>query len=156
PGREAAIVLSKVRQWAGQVGEIRLEGDPNNPTISLHLSGVDVQSVLDRAASHDSPANRKTRVRDILFAALDIEVPERFQQAELDLSWRGTERQVEVVYANVRDLPDESLRCAGPTWRLILDYPFDSEGHTPTEDLDRLERFRQREGTSFQTLVWLP
>ena len=31
-----------------------------------------------------------------------------------------------------------SLRCAGPAWRLIIDYPFDSEGHTPTEDLDRL------------------
>jgi hypothetical protein len=156
PGREASIVLSKLKQWAGQVGEIRLEGDPNNPTISLHLSGVDVKSVLDRAASHDNASNRKTKVHDILFAALDIEKPERLEPAELRLTWRGTERRVEVVYANVRDLADGSFRNDGPDWRLIVDYPFDSEGHTTDEDLDRLERFRQQAGGPAKTLVWLP
>ena len=156
PGREASIVLNKLKQWAGQVGEIRLEGDPNNPTISLHLSGVDVKSVIDRAASHDNPSNHKTKVHDILFAALDIEKPERLEPAELTLTWRGTERRVEVVYANVRDLADGSLRSEGPEWRLIVNYPFDSQGHTPDEDLDRLDRFREQAGDPAKTLVWLP
>jgi hypothetical protein len=70
--------------------------------------------------------------------------------------WRGSRRRCDVLYANVRELPDESLRGPGDDgWKVIVDWPFDDPTHTPTEDWDRLRRFEeQHEGT--RTIVWLP
>jgi hypothetical protein len=68
--------------------------------------------------------------------------------------WRGSRRSCEVLFTNVRELPDESLR-SGDDWRLIVDFPFDAEGHSPTEDLDRIVKFRAKNEPQ-RTLVWLP
>ena len=47
-------------------------------------------------------------------------------------------------------------RCGpGDDWKLIIDFPFDSEGHSPIEDLDRLNKFREKNERQ-RTLVWLP
>ena len=39
PGREHTVVAQKLRTWAGMCGELRLDGDPANPTVSLELEG---------------------------------------------------------------------------------------------------------------------
>jgi hypothetical protein len=44
---------------------------------------------------------------------------------------------------------------ASDDWKLIIDFPFDTEGHTPDDDLDRLTRFRDKNERQ-RTLVWLP
>src|SRR5207249_12159680 len=35
PGQEAQEVLSRIRRWAAQVGEIKISDDPRNPTIAI-------------------------------------------------------------------------------------------------------------------------
>src|SRR5205823_14082985 len=57
-------------------------------------------------------------------------------------------------FTNVRVLPDESLRSVDD-WKLIIDFPFDSENHSPIEDLDRIHKFRDK-NERHRTLVWLP
>ncbi|MEJ7636622.1 MAG: hypothetical protein WKF75_01200, partial [Singulisphaera sp.] len=68
--------------------------------------------------------------------------------------WRGSKRSCDVLFTNVRALPDESLRSADD-WKLVVDFPFDAEGHSPIEDLDRVSKFREK-GERHRTLVWLP
>ena len=40
PGKEAGTVHQKCKQWAAEVGEIKIGDEPTNPTISIQLSGV--------------------------------------------------------------------------------------------------------------------
>jgi hypothetical protein len=126
----------------------------------------------EMAIHEDSTGNRKRRVRQMLFEGLGVEDADQFFLT-LPFRWRNTERACEVVFANVRDLPDASLE-AGDDWRLVIDIPFDEPGHGPRDDLGRLQQFRQshrgtgvspvqartgetpvpRQGS--RTLVWVP
>jgi hypothetical protein len=153
PGREAQIVLSKCRQWASQVGEIRVGEGAANPTIHVQLTGVDTASILEKAKVNDNFANRLRRVRELLFTELGLEnTDELFVFHEF--LWRGTRRRCEIVFTNVRDLPDESLRSESD-WKVVIDFPFDDAGHGPSDDRARLARFEQAHGSS-RTLVWMP
>jgi hypothetical protein len=153
PNREHQFVAQKLRTWAGTVGEIRVGEEPTNPTVSIQLSGVDTEGILEAARVYDNPGNRQFLIRQMLFRSLGI--PE---QDEMFIShqfvWRGSRRSCDVLFTNVRSLPDESLRSSDD-WKLIIDFPFDTEGHTPTEDVDRLNRFRDKNEKN-RTLVWLP
>ena len=53
PGREGAIVLGKCRQWASQVGEIKIGDDPANPTIAIQITGVDMDAIVEAAPKAD-------------------------------------------------------------------------------------------------------
>ena len=138
PGREHQVVAQKLRTWAGMVGEIRVGEEPTNPTVSFQLSGVDTEGIIEAARMYDNPGNRQFKIRQMLFKSLGI--PE---QDEMFIShtfwWRGSKRSCDVLFTNVRILPDESLR-SGDDWKLIIDFPFDTEGHSPIEDLDRIEQ----------------
>lgn len=153
PGREHQVVAQKLRTWAGICGELRVEGDPANPTVSLELEGVDTDAVIEAARVFDNPGNRQFRLRKMLFESIGIPDSEELF-IHYAFQWRGSRRSCEVLFTNVRALPDESLRSRDD-WKLILDFPFDSEGHTPVEDLDRLNKFRDR-NESHRTMVWLP
>ncbi len=153
PGREHQVVAQKLDGWAGVVGEIRIDGDRTNPTVSIQLAGVDTEAIIESAKTFDNMGTRQFKIRQMLFKSLGI--PE---QDEMFMShsflWRGSRRSCDVLFTNVRSLPDESLRSK-EDWKLILDFPFDSEGHSPTEDLDRVEKFGERR-EKHHTLVWLP
>ena len=153
PGREHQVVAQKLRTWAGICGELRIEGDPANPTVSLELEGVDTDGLIEAARVFDNPGNRQFRLRKMLFESIGIPDSEELF-IDYGFQWRGSRRSCEVLFTNVRALPDESLRSRDD-WKLILDFPFDSEGHTPIEDLDRLNKFRDR-NESHRTMVWLP
>jgi hypothetical protein len=152
-GREHQVVAQKLRTWAGMVGEIRVGEEPTNPTVSIQLSGVDTEGIIEAARMYDNPGNRQTKLKQMLFKSLNV--PER---DEMFIShtfwWRGSKRACDVLFTNVRILPDESLG-SGDDWKLIIDFPFDSENHSPIEDLDRINRFRDRNERQ-RTLVWLP
>ena len=47
PGQESQIVLGKCRQWAAQAGEIKVADDNASPLVSLHVVGVDTESILE-------------------------------------------------------------------------------------------------------------
>lgn len=153
PGREHQVVADKLRRWAGIVGEIRVGEEVTNPTVSLQLSGVDTDSIIDSAKTFDNIGTRQFKIRQVLFQSLGItEQDDMFMTHSF--VWRGSKRSCDVLFTNVRTLPDESMR-SGDDWKLIIDFPFDSEGHSPTEDLDHVEKFREKSEKQ-RTLVWLP
>ncbi|AGA26315.1 DUF6079 family protein [Singulisphaera acidiphila] len=153
PGREHQVVAQKFRTWAGMVGEIRVGEEPTNPTVSIQLSGVDTEGIIEAARVYDNPGNRQFKLRQMLFKSMNV--PE---QDEMYIShafvWRGSRRSCDVLFTNVRSLPDDSLR-SGDEWKLVVDFPFDSEGHSPIEDLDRINKFRNKKEKP-RTLAWLP
>lgn len=152
--RESNTVLNKLREWAGQVGEIRLGSDPLNPTISLQLSGVDTESILQSAKAYDNSASRNFKIRQVLFNSLQLELKEEFFIAH-EFTWRGTKRSCDLLFANVRELTDEGFRNSNDEWKVIIDSPIDVEGHSPIEDLDRIQKFKEKK-ESHKTLIWLP
>ncbi|MEI2702183.1 MAG: hypothetical protein V9E83_07255 [Baekduia sp.] len=156
PGGEKGIVLGKLRTWSSQVGALKVTGDAQNPSVELRLTGVDVDSVIERAQHVDNTGERRRLIKGLVLSELGVETDTRLF-SEHPVIWRGTQRTVDVVFGNVRDtsdLPDEAIRASSGRWKVVVDYPFD-QGHTPLEDLDRLERWREDHGQT-DTVCWIP
>lgn len=151
PGQEAQMVLRKVRDWAGEIGEIKV-GEDQNPLISIQITGVDLEPILRAAETNDNEGNRRKLIRDLLFNQLGLgDSNQLFTEYRFD--WRHTQREVDVVYENVRLLADDRLKGRGGGWTVVLDYPFDDSNRTPQDDIARLNDYR---GGSARTVVWLP
>lgn len=159
PNGEASAVLGKVRGWASRVGEIQISSDSSNPVITLQLSGVDVEGVIENARKIDNFGNRVRTVKDLLFRDLGIDrdpTTSALLTPEYPWLWRGTAYRAEIPLQNVRTCSDESLRPGDGTWRVVIDYPFDEDPSCgPSDDRARLTKFRE-EGGDEHTLVWLP
>lgn len=155
PGRETQIVLQKCRKWAAEVGQIKIGDEPTNPTISVQLTGVDTESIILQAQSEDNQGNRIRKIKDILFEQLGIEQKDTLLLNH-EFTWRATKRGCSILFANVRDLPDSSLSNQGDDWRVIIDFPFDTEGHSPKDDVARLEKFQANNDHPSRTLAWIP
>ena len=153
-GREGQLVLNKCRGWASRVGQIRISDDPN-PTISVVLSGVDTDSILEKVKGEDNLGNQRRKVWEILCEQFGIARTDELRLTD-EFLWRGSTRSYEINFANMRELPDVSLRNEGPTWKLIVDFPFDAAGFTPGDDRSRIERFQEEVGGKQLTLAWLP
>lgn len=155
PGREGQDVLRKCRDWASEIGEIKIaEGHAagaGDPLISIQITGVDIEPILRAAETHDNVGNRRRKIREVLFTQLDIDGATLF--ANYDFLWRNTPREVEVVYENVREMSDDKLRGQPGAWSIVLDFPFDDANFGPSDDLARLQQYR---GGESKTLVWLP
>ena len=155
PGGEKGIVLGKLRTWASQVGALKVGDDPQNPSVALRLTGVDIDSVIARAEHVDNLGERKRLVKDLVLGEIGVESGGLF--GEHQILWRGTPRTVDVVFGNVRDpsdVSDTTIRASGSRWKVIVDYPFD-QGFTPLDDLDRLDRWRSDNGQT-DTVCWIP
>lgn len=151
PGREAQTVLSKCRDWATEIGEIKITED-QNPIISIQVTGVDIEPILRSAEANDNAGNQRKRIREAIFKELELaDTGGLFTTYEFN--WRGTKREVELLYENVREMTDDRLRGRAGTWTVVLDFPFDEGQFGPADDLARLDTYR---GASTQTLVWLP
>jgi hypothetical protein len=151
PGQEAQMVLRKLRDWAGEIGEIKV-GEDQNPLISIQITGVDLEPILRAAETNDNEGNRRKLIRDLLFSQLGLgESTQLFTEFRFD--WRHTQREVDVVYENVRLLADDRLKGRSGGWTVLLDYPFDELNRTPQDDIARLNDYR---GGSARTVVWLP
>ncbi|UFP93612.1 hypothetical protein [Gloeobacter morelensis] len=154
PGREGHLVLQRCRQWAASVGEIRVGGDEANPTISVQLSGVDTESILQKAIGEDTQGNRVRRVRQMLFEQLEIQGEDELEQRH-DFQWHNTRRSSIVLFKNIREASFESLTNADERWKIVIDYPFD-QGHGPRDDLSRLQEFGEAHPEGAKTLCWVP
>jgi hypothetical protein len=154
PGGEAKMVVSRFREWVIQVNEIKLTGEPANPTIALQLAGVDTESIIEKARIQDNAGNRKQALKALLFEQLGLPVDDNLFLTH-SFSWRGTTRQVDVVFANIREQPFDMLRSRGDEWKIIIDFPFDAEGHNARSDLSQLEAFRDQESDT-ATFCWVP
>lgn len=156
PGTEVAMAAGKLRNWATQVGQLRI-GDQTDPEVSLRLEGVDLTPILASAQAADTPGSRKKLLKQLLFDQMQLPA-DGGTVADKALSWRGTKRPGKVRFGNIRELADDALRCPHDAqWYLVVDYPFDDPGHTPEEDLIRLSTFRDEQtATVNPTFAWLP
>jgi hypothetical protein len=154
PGGESQLVEQRCRQWAAEVGEVKISGSGADPVVSLQLSGIDTSSIIVDAQHEDNTGNRLQAIRQLLFDELDIAYENTFEIGH-KVIWRATSREAEIRFASVWEAPDSTLRSDGDTWRVVIDFPFDRDHNTPFADLDRLERFRGTNQRS-NTIVWLP
>lgn len=153
--QEAGLVLKRLQGWQTNINELRVDSETQE--ISLNLTTVDLERILEPVRREDSPGNRKRYLRELLFSMMKI--PESNQGAlsqTYTLTWRGTRRDFEILYLNVREQADLKSFQAGDLPRVILDYPFDEENCSPKNDLDRLQSYRDTYGDETRTLVWLP
>lgn len=157
PGAEMQVVAQRLREWASQVGALRL-GEQADPEVNIHLAGVDLQPILAQAAEADTSGARKNAMRRLLFQALELDSDGTV--VETELPFHGTRRKGRVRYGNVREMDDTKLTCPREfEWQLIVDYPFDERGHGPDEDVRTVERFRDSrppDAPPNPTVVWLP
>lgn len=159
PGAEVAIVLAKVRDWTRQVPEIHVS-DGRNPIIRVQLSDVDYESIVDKAKTEDNEGRRRELIKDLVRTALVLQTRDAdvFGVHAQRIVWRGSRREVDVVFGDVRDsswLTDDHFRARPQTWRLVIDFPFDDQGHSASDDLARLDQLTSN-GFEGHTLVWLP
>lgn len=155
PGQERAMALSRLRQLARNVGELRIEGDQQDPTVRLVLSGVDTDSILQRARGElDTQGARRAYVRGVVFDAIGVADDDTLYH-EYAWTWRGTDRRVEVLYGNVRELPADRVLASVETWKVVIDFPFDVEGMGARDDIARIEQLRDEIGGS-RTVFWTP
>ena len=160
PGAEASTVLTKVRGWAREVPQLKVDVAGRNPVIRVQLSDVDFESVVERAKGEDNDGRRRELVKDLVARALGIPLgnPDVLGVHRHSIVWRGSRREVDVVFGNVRDvswLTEEHFRARPGTWRVVIDHPFDDAGHSAAEDLARVDRLREG-GMDSRTVVWLP
>ena len=154
-GGEVQIVAQQLRTWSGECGEIQLLGDAGNPSVSIQLSDVDTASVLQRATDQDNYGNRVKMIRTIVFREAFGITEEGLFEAEHTFEWRGIKRKASLQFANVRELSLDQLANRDGQWKVIIDFPFDKDNHSPRDDLSAVDRFRA-ERPSSNTIVWVP
>jgi hypothetical protein len=153
----ARLVVKRLQDLQADFGELRSDGE-QDPVFSLHLSDLDVEPLLDMVGERDAIGARRIWLKDQLWDLLGVRDTGEFVSRR-DIVWLGTRRTAEFVFANVRDrgeVPDLQFGPEEPgAVRLVLDYPFDIDDHSPAEDVARVERMR-REGIAQPCVVWLP
>jgi hypothetical protein len=157
PGGEGGIVLQKLRNWATRVGEIRVSDD-QVPTVSLQISGVDVEPILANAAQADNDGTRRSKLQRILFDMLGIATDTGLIAAQslhaYEHIWRGTRREVDLYFEQVRELPYERLRGRTGAPVLVLGMPFDPHGRPPATHLAHARNFNDDSASG--GVVWQP
>lgn len=157
-GGEARAVLGVVREWGKDVPEISVS-DGTNPIIRVQLADVDYQSVLERIRGEDNPGRRRVLIRKLVHHALGVSTDQDdlAGAATRTVVWRGSRREVDVVFGNVRDagsVPEQGFDNRPGTWRLVVDYPFDEQNFSAADDIARVDRLLA--SGDRHTLVWLP
>ncbi len=161
PGAEVTTVLATIRDWNRQIPEIHVSSEPkNNPVIRVQLSDVDYESIIDRAKSEDNEGRRRELIKDLVREALVLQErdADAFGAQAQSVVWRGSKREVDIVFGNVRDaswLSEDHFRARPRTWRVVVDFPFDEPGHSASEDLARVDELMSG-GLADHTIVWLP
>ncbi|GAA5071929.1 phage resistance protein [Nocardia iowensis] len=160
PNGEQRIALSAVRDWSRTVApEIKVR-EGNDPIIDVTLADVDYKSVLDRIKGEDNAGRRRALIRRLVHRAMGIvsDQDDLTGAATKTVVWRGSRREVDIVFGNVRDaasLNDDAFEARPGTWRFIIDYPFDEHPYSYADDLRRIDRLRNSGGDR-DTIVWLP
>jgi hypothetical protein len=160
PNQELNQILRLLRDWASRNGKIRLLNDEsNNPTVSIHLADVDVDSLLEQVAHEDNDENRRRAVQECLFKELGMAGGvEELGGWTHKMTWRGVKWPLQVRYQNVRTSTGPTLLPTADDagkWLLVIDYPFDEDGFTSRDDHANLDRVTSS-GAGFRTLCWLP
>lgn len=158
-GKETAALVRRLNGWARTVGELKLGQDPNDPTVSIALSGVDVETIIELAKTADTRGAKRLKIRELIFQDIEIDETRLSGQLERAHVWRGIKRNVEVRFGNVRDpsdITDGALRPTGDGWCVVLDFPFDEANYSPADDRARLDDWATRNPEGAKTICWIP
>ncbi len=158
PGTEGQQVLAICRRWASQ-GLVQLK-DPGSSTttISVELTSVDVNAILEAASkAYESYGNLARKAGDLLFEDLKIETDDNFE-ASHKFTWRGTKRHCQISSFNVHEASAERLRplSENSDWLVVIDTPVYKAGHGPADHLQKLREFGRQNPEGVRTLVWVP
>ena len=157
PNQERAQVARTLKMLSGEFGEIRLSGSEDDPRVDLALIGVDTDGIIRDNRHADDTSARRRLIRDLLWTELGVKDEGTFEP-RVTVTWKGTERPVEILMGNVCDeerMPVKQFQANEGTIRLIIDYPFDEEGRYPADDVLRVNQIKGLLGDE-NTLVWLP
>jgi len=155
PGQEAATVINKFKSWvAAGAGQIKVREGAGQTTLAIQLSSVDTEQILAKAEGVDNRGNRIAKLKELTFKELGQEDTEQLFYTH-EFKWRGTPRRVDILFANIRDLPTTSLTSKGDHWKVVIDYPFDERDHTIRDDVAKIEGFLSEEEAA-RTICWLP
>jgi hypothetical protein len=154
PGKEGQEVLRRCKKWAAAVGELRV-GEESTPIISVKLSGVDTDSIIQQAEREDTQGNRVRLLRSMIFSQVGIQGDDEFEQY-YDYTWKQTKRNCLVLFKNIRELSPASLENSGDRWRIIIDYPFDEASYGPRDDISKLNNFLATNESGSKTCCWIP
>ncbi|MHB2019146.1 MAG: hypothetical protein ACYCW6_19530, partial [Candidatus Xenobia bacterium] len=154
PNQEGKQALHKIRQWASQIGEIKLTGDEANPYISIQLTGIDLDGILAQASHEDNQGNRRRQLRRLIFSQMGLGESEE-AAVSWSMLWKGTSRVAQVIFARVRELSDDQLAADADTWKVLVDFPFD-DAHAPADALSRFERWQTESRPPTRTMAWIP
>ncbi len=158
PGQETHLVAEKLRTLAGQVAELLIGDDSANPTVAIKLANVDIEDIIARAAnSFDNPGARRQKLQTLIASAVGNSINDE-RRGTLEHHWRGTKRPVDVIFGNVRDtseMADQVLIASPDRPKLIIDFPLDDQGHSPADDLARLDDWSHAHAST-PTVCWLP
>jgi hypothetical protein len=156
PGGEGGIVLQKLRSWRTRVGEIRVSDD-QVPTVSVQISGVDVEPIIANATQADNDGTRRSKLQRILFDMLGIVADNTLFGAQpfraYEHLWRGTRREVDLYFEVVRELGYDRLRGRGAPL-LVMGMPFDPVGRPPADHLAHARNFNDENASG--GIVWQP
>ncbi len=158
PGTEGQQVLAICRRWASH-GLVQLN-DPGSstPTISVELTSVDVNAIIEGAArAYESYGNLTRKAGDLLFEDLKIQTDDNFE-ATHKFVWRGTRRSCQISSFNVREASGDKLRPLSENgdWLVVIDTPVYKTGQGPADHLQRLREFRNQNPEGVRSLVWVP
>lgn len=161
-GGDVSVVLKIVRTWAAEFPEVIITPGVKNPTITLKLEDVPWEAVIAQARSQDTEGRRAKKIRTLLtgaFGIASVEVGTDGSYART-VTWRGTDRNVEFVFGNVRDKADLPDHFFTPGFegalRIIVDVPFDEPDHSVAEDHTRVKSLQGSVTTAPFTVIWLP
>ncbi|WP_144127959.1 phage resistance protein [Catellatospora sichuanensis] len=156
PGYENQIVIDRLTRLSADAGEIhKTEGA--DPVFSLKLSSVDYDKLLELVGNEETTAGvLQGLIRDLTTSALGLRDSEEVLGEYVhQREWRGRRHRIGVKFGNIRNretMPDSALYAEGDTWRIVVDYPFDTQGHSRRDDLARIEGLER----GSRTVFWLP
>jgi hypothetical protein len=158
PGTEGAQVLATCRRWAGQ-GLVQLN-DPGSATttISVELTSVDVNAILDSASkAYESYGNIARTAGELLFEELGIKSEDNFETA-FSFGWRGTKRSAYIRSFNIREASEDRLTPppGSNDWLLVIDTPVYKNDNGPADHLRRLREFERQNPDGARTVAWVP
>lgn len=153
PGTEATQAAERLSKWGTGLGKLHIQQGAD-PAVWIELTRVDLGPILAQARYIDQAGARRRKLQEILFAQLGVTLGANL--VDHKVTWRNTSRVGQVYFGNVREMDDGLLRAApGHDFKVVIDYPFDDAGHSPSEDEARVAAFLSRGGSS-PTLAWLP
>jgi hypothetical protein len=121
----------ETRGWAAQIGEIKLSDDAN-PAVSLQLTGVDTESIIEQARNIDNVGNRQQGAN----SSLQLGVTDSTSFSGYEFEWRARS----LLRGPVRMC--ELLTISKPRRRHVAQnrLSFDAM-ERPNDDLARLQDF---------------